>query len=83
LTVVPFKDSIPPGEPNADLVEALEVLLRDAQSGVLRALAYAVVREGNVIATGWDGSDGTRNSVGMAVMLLHHRYAGAVFEDIR
>ena len=78
MSVVPFGNSILPGEPNLELVETLQFLLDDAKSGRLRAIAYAVVREGNHLATGWDGSDGTRNALGMTIMLLQHRYAGGV-----
>jgi hypothetical protein len=83
VSVVPFGDSILPGEPNPELVAELERLLSAARSGDLRALAYATVREGNALGTGWRGSDGTRNSVGMSIMLLHHRYSASVIEDAR
>lgn len=35
------------------LVDRLERLLKQAQTGVIKAIAYAVVNEDNTITTGW------------------------------
>ena len=78
--VLAFRDSIPPGQPNQDLIDTLERLLAEAKSGDLRALAIATVREGNITGTGWDGSDGTRHPLSSAIMMLHSRYASALME---
>jgi len=78
--VVAFKDSIPPGEANPDLVATLESLLARAKSGELRGLAYATFATGNVTGTGWEGSDGSRHPISSAIMMLHHRYAAALME---
>lgn len=78
MTVVAFKDSVLPGKPNEDIVADLEMLLASAKNGELRGIAYATVREGNCLGTGWVGSDGTRNAIAMCIMLLHHRFAGSV-----
>lgn len=80
MTVIAFKDTIPAGEPNPDIVETLEQLLADAKSGDLRAIAYATCRIGNVTGTGWEGSDGTRNPIAAAIMILGHRYAEALMD---
>lgn len=69
-----------PGEPFGDLVTDLERLLADAKSGELRALAYAAIRKNEEIGTGWTGDHGTRNPLGLGILLLHHRYAEAVIE---
>ena len=78
--VIAFKDSIPPGEPNPDMVETLEGLLADAKSGVLRGIAYATVREGDITGTGWDGSDGSKHWLSSAIMMMHHRYSASLLE---
>lgn len=78
--VVAFKDSIPPNDPNPDLVETLEGLLARAKSGDLRGFAYATFSVGGGTGTGWDGSDGARHPIAAAIMMLHHRYAAALME---
>lgn len=40
--VVAFGHTIPPGEPNPDIVADLERLLAQAKNGELRGFAYAV-----------------------------------------
>jgi hypothetical protein len=69
-----------PGEPSAELVETLEYLLKDAKSGELVALGYATVRNGKVKGTGWDGMAGTRDTLGSAINMLHHRYTKALLD---
>lgn len=78
--VVAFRDSIPPGEANPDLVSVLESLLSRAKTGDLRGMAYATSSVGNVTDTGWEGSDGARHPLAAAIMILHHRYAAALME---
>lgn len=73
--ILKFSDAILPNEANPGLVETLEILLGQAKSGELRAMAYATVRTNNVRGTGWDGSDGTRDALSGAIMMLHSRYA--------
>lgn len=80
MSVVPFKDSIPPGEPNLDMVEELERLLSEARSGELRGIAYATFKMGGSTGTGWSGSDGSRLPLGAAIMMLHSRYGEALRE---
>jgi hypothetical protein len=81
MSVVPFGDSILPGEANPALVAELERLLSEARSGDLRAIAYGSVRAGNVLGTGWVGSDGTRNPVATVILMLHSRYASALLSN--
>lgn len=76
--VVRFGKTVLPGEANDDLVATLEWLLADAKSGCLRGLAYATVRENNVIGSGWDGSDGTRYPLAAAISILSVRYPTAL-----
>lgn len=78
MSVVAFKGSIPPGQPNPDMVETLEGLLEQAKSGELRGIAYATIRTGDVTGTGWEGSDGSRHWLSSAILMLHHRYAAAL-----
>jgi hypothetical protein len=81
MNVVAFGNSIPPGDVNEDLVETLQGLLDRAKSGDLRALAYATVSLQGFKGTGWDGSDGTRDPLASAIMMLHGRYAQALLEQ--
>lgn len=78
--VIAFRDSIPPGEANPDMVAAIESLLARAKSGELRGFAYATFAVGNITGTGWEGSDGARHPIASAIMMLHHRYAAALME---
>ena len=80
MSVVAFKDSIPPGEVNHELVGMLERLLSDAKSGNLRGLAYAATKISDVTQTGWEGSDGSRHPLSTAILILHSRYASALME---
>ena len=63
-----------PGAPNDDIIQELEALLRRAKSGELIGLAYCTIGA-QTKGTGWSGNAGTRESIGTAIMMLHHRYA--------
>jgi len=78
VTVVAFKNSIPPGQPNPDMVETIERLLEDAKSGELRGFAYAAFKNGCLTVTGWEGSDGSRHPLSSAIAMLQHRYTAAL-----
>jgi hypothetical protein len=79
--VIKLGQDVLPGEPSADLIETVERLLEMAKSGHLRAIAYATVRENDVIGTGWDGVAGTRYSMGSAIMMLQGRYSEALLQS--
>lgn len=70
-----------PGQPDEALVALLERLLEDARSGDLRAIAYATVRAGGAVGTGWDGGRGTRDPLSTAISILGVRYPLAVLEE--
>lgn len=78
MSVVAFKNSIPPGQPNPDMVAEVERLLERAKSGELRGLAYATFATGDITGTGWVGSDGSRHPLSSAIAMLSHRYAAAL-----
>ena len=78
MTVVAFKNSIPPGEANPDMVAVVEDLLDRAKSGELRGLAYATFASGDITGTGWEGSDGSRHPLSSAIAMLQHRYTQAL-----
>jgi hypothetical protein len=73
--VIKLGSDVLQGEPSAELIETIERLLEMAKSGHLRAIAYATIRECDVVGTGWDGTAGTRYSLGSAIMMLQSRYA--------
>jgi len=78
--VFAFKDCIPPGEPDPDLVELLSYLLGRAKSGDLRGIGYGTVAADGALGTGWCGADGTRDKLSSAFLMLHSRYAEALRE---
>lgn len=78
--VVAFRDTVLAGDPNPDIVETLERLLEQARSGELRGIAYAACKVGDVTATGWDGSDGSRHPLSTAIAVLNSRYSRALYE---
>ena len=78
--VIAFRDTVLVGEPNPEIVETLERLLDEARSGELRGIAYAACKVGDVTATGWDGSDGSRHPLSTAIAVLNSRYARALYE---
>ena len=75
--VVSFQANIIPGNPNPDIVMEIERLLDEAKSGDLTGFAYCTIRNDNK-GTGWSGNAGTRDSLGAAIMMLHHRYAAGL-----
>lgn len=79
-TVVAFRDTVLVGEPNPEIVETLERLLEEAMSGELRGIAYAACKVGDVTATGWNGSDGSRHPLSTAIAVLNSRYSRALYE---
>lgn len=81
MTVVAFKDCIPPTEPNRSLVAELERLLDEAKSGDLRAMAYCTIRLYGSKGTGWDGADGTRDQLAACIAMLQHRYTAALLRS--
>ena len=81
MTIVAFKNSIPPGEANPDMVEVIEGLLDRAKSGELRGFAYATYSVGEFTGTGWEGSDGSRHPMSSAIQMLQHRYTQALMGD--
>ena len=78
MTVVAFKDSTIPGEPNLSLVDELKQLLADAESGNIRAMAYCTLRTDGSKETGWDGGYGTQDGLSACISILNHRYAAAL-----
>ncbi len=60
------------GEPNEELVSELEGMLSDAQSGHLRAVAYASVDRDRAIVTTWCGNC-DRHDMMAGVAKLNHR----------
>lgn len=79
--VVAFKDTVIIGDANPEIVETLERLLEEAKSGELRGIAYAACKVGDVTATGWNGSDGSRHPLSTAIAVLNSRYSRALYED--
>lgn len=75
--IVAFKGNTVPGEPNKDIIADLEQLLSEAKAGQISAIAYCTVRQGT-IGTGWAGGSGTRGDMSSAILMLSHRYAGAL-----
>lgn len=78
--VISLKGGPLPGKPNPDIIASLERLLEQAKAGDLIGLAYATVRTNDVSASGWDGMS-CRNSLGMAISYLQHRYVVACMEN--
>jgi len=76
--VVAFPGQVIPTEvqkPNADLVDKLRQLLAEAESGVMRGMAYACVNRSGTL-TGWEG-EGTVATQGWAIQRLMHQYMDA------
>lgn len=77
--VVTIRDDIDlKTEPVLHVIEYLERLLIRAKAGEIRAVGVAVVTEGKGLATGWEGASGTRDSLGLCVGMLQHRYMAAI-----
>lgn len=80
MTVVSFKECLPPGEPNKELIETLEKFLKEARAGDLRGCAFAYHYVDGTKGTGWDGADGSREPLATTIMMLNARYAQALLE---
>ena len=80
MTVVAFKDCVPLGQPDPELIERIESILEEAKSGELRGIAYALVRTDGGQGVGWTGVDGTRHLLASGIMMLHHNYAARMQE---
>lgn len=78
--VIAFKDNTIPGEPNKNIIDELERLLAEAKAGQLDAIAYCAVRQ-RTIGTGWAGGSGARSAISSAILMLSHRYAGALLME--
>ena len=81
MTVHLLPNAVVPDGPSEQIIECLKSLLARAELGEIIGLAYCTVAPDRTLATGWNGEHDTRDRVGMGVMLLHHRYAGAVMND--
>lgn len=68
------------GEPQADVIDALEGLLADARSGLLVGFAYLAVDARATVATGWHGR-ADRHDMIAGSSLLQHRILVALDED--
>lgn len=79
--VVELQPGCIPGKPNDEIIATLEGLLERAKAGTLTAIAYAIVSVDGSQGTGWDGSAGTRHPLGTAIMMLNHRYSGALLHS--
>ena len=67
-----------PGEPVADVVADLEMLLAQAKTGNIRAVAYSAVKAGGSASTGWAGDGGTIHDLGAGIGYLFHRFFSAM-----
>ena len=76
-----FKNTIPMGEPNDELIGGLEKLLAEAKTGELRAVAMTGVRVGSRPFTVWfnDVSDWDKLCTG--VLTLHYRVGKFAYGD--
>lgn len=79
--IIPIHGGADPREPVADLIEDIKSLLARAESGEIRALAWALVNRDNSLNTGWCGEAGTRYPVGVATSLLSTRYLRALADQ--
>lgn len=76
-----FKNNIPPGEPNHELVGRLKILVAEAESGGLRALAFGGVRLGSMPFTEWVTDPSDWSALCMSVLSLHYRVSKATDGD--
>lgn len=67
------------GRINPQLVKTLEDLLEQARSGQILSMGFALVRPGDVVASGWERLDGHNHSISAAINLLAHRYNHSVY----
>ncbi len=75
-----FVTAIDHGEPNEEIVAKLEMLLKDAQSGFMRGLAYACVSKDEEFKTNWAG-DCKSTLLSGAVCRLQHEFMTAVLDQ--
>lgn len=69
-------------EPYNQLVDVLEDLLKQAKTGELRALAYAIISPGSHFGTGWALSDDINIHVMMSsVTVLNYRFTQFIAEN--
>lgn len=67
------------GQPQPDLVEALERLLAAAKTGEIQAVAFAIIDDDRGVSTAWKGGF-VANELMSAVAWLYFRY-GRAFDD--
>ena len=75
MTVIPFRDNIPPGAANPDMVKTLERLLDEAKRGEIIGFAYATALPNDSQGSGWEGTAAASHQLLTAVTMLHHRYS--------
>jgi len=63
-------------EPDAEVVEFLELLLAQAKAGDIVGIAVATIGPQESMGTGWKGNASIRTTAA-AVGLLHHRFFAA------
>lgn len=67
-------------EVDEDLVQRLEHALVLAKAGELTCHASAYVMRDGSKTTGWNGLEGTRDTLTSAIAMLYHRYVDALLE---
>jgi len=72
--VVSFNSGPLPNEPVPEIVAALERLLEEARSGVLRTFAFGCTKANGELSTGWQSAPEQPYAVAMAIMRLHGRF---------
>jgi hypothetical protein len=68
---------LPSADPDAELIEFLRETLAAAESGKIRAIAYAVIERERHLVTGWAGNC-DRHDTAAAVAILSHRFHEAM-----
>ncbi len=70
------------GEANADLVEAIELLLARAKSGEITSLAWAgwTGRDNDTIFNGWEGDGGSQFAMCASIAVMQSRFIGSMTE---
>ena len=71
---IPFAPRVASMDPDPEVVDRLRKMLARAESGELRGIAYAFVRQSGCITRGWIGSEGgvNQNDVIAAVAILQY-----------
>lgn len=67
------------GQPQQDLIVALERLLEAAKTGEIQAVAFAIINDDRAVSTAWKGGF-VSNELMAAVAWLYFRY-GRAFDD--